>query len=98
MNIDSLPHSSYPLSLPKDRDSTLTSLHHLIRWKIIDSAVNEVLEALSMHVAPPAVQIVVVAAGVTVLSGLHNPPYSWTGMVGPSLPGFTIALCVNSLL
>jgi hypothetical protein len=51
-----------------------------------------------MHVAPPAIRIVVVPAGVTVLLGLHNPPHSWTGMVGPSLPGFTIAPCVDSLL
>jgi hypothetical protein len=54
--------------------------------------------ALSMHVAPPAIQILVVSAGATVLLGLHNPPCSWTSMVGPSLPGFTIAPCVNSLL
>jgi hypothetical protein len=39
-----------------------------------------------------AIQNVVVPAGVTVLLGLHNPPRSWIGMVGPSLPGFTIAL------
>jgi hypothetical protein len=26
MNVDSLPQSSYPLSLPKDRDSTLIPL------------------------------------------------------------------------
>jgi hypothetical protein len=32
----------------------------LIRQKIIDSAVDVVLEALSMHVAPPAIQIIVV--------------------------------------
>jgi hypothetical protein len=44
-----------------------------------------------MHTAPPAIWILVVSAGVTVLLGLHNPPRSWTGMVGPSLPGFTIA-------
>jgi hypothetical protein len=36
--------------------------------------------------------------GVTVLLGLHNPPRSWTGTVDPSLPGFTIAPCVDSLL
>jgi hypothetical protein len=35
---------------------------------------------------------------VTVLLGLRNPPRSWTGTVGPSLPGFTIAPCVDSLL
>jgi hypothetical protein len=51
-----------------------------------------------MHVVPPAIRIVVVPAGVTILLGLHNPPRSWTGMVGPSLPGFTIAPCVDSLL
>jgi hypothetical protein len=39
-----------------------------------------------MHMAPPAVRIIVVSAGVTVLLGLCNPPHSWTGTVGPSLP------------
>jgi hypothetical protein len=73
-------------------------LTSLIGGKILDSAVHEVLEALSMHVAPPAKRIIVVPVGVTVLSGLHNPPHNWTGMVGPSLPGFTIAPCVDSLL
>jgi hypothetical protein len=48
--------------------------------------------------APPAIRIVVVPVGVTVLLGLHNPPRSWAGMVGLSLPGFTIAPCVDSLL
>jgi hypothetical protein len=51
-----------------------------------------------MHTAPLAICIVVVLVGVAVLLGLHNPPRSWTGMVGPSLPGFTIAPCVDSLL
>jgi hypothetical protein len=51
-----------------------------------------------MHVAPPAIQTIVVPAGVTVLLGLHNPPRSWTGMMGPSLPDFTIAPRVDSLL
>jgi hypothetical protein len=51
-----------------------------------------------MHGAPLTIRIVVVPIGVTVLLGLHNPPRSWTGMVGPSLPGFTIASCVDSLL
>jgi hypothetical protein len=55
----------------------------LIRWKILDSVVAEVSEALSMHVTPLAIQIVVVPTGVTVLLGLHNPPHSWNGMVGP---------------
>jgi hypothetical protein len=70
----------------------------LIRQKILDSAVDEVSEALSMHVAPPAIHIVVVPVGVIVLLGLHNPPRSWNGRVGPALPGFTIAPCVDSLL
>jgi hypothetical protein len=50
---------------------------------------------LSMHAAPPVIQIVVVPTRVIVLSGLHNPPCSWTDTVGPSLPGFTIAPCVD---
>jgi hypothetical protein len=41
----------------------------LIRWKILDSAVDVVSESLSMHVAPPAIWIVVVPAGVTILLG-----------------------------
>jgi hypothetical protein len=51
-----------------------------------------------MHVAPPAIRIVVVPVGVTNLFGLSNPPRSRTSTVGPSLPGFTIAPCVDSLL
>jgi hypothetical protein len=51
-----------------------------------------------MHAASPAIRIVVVPTGVTVLLWLHNPPRSWTDMVGPSIPGFTIATCVDSLL
>jgi hypothetical protein len=51
-----------------------------------------------MHTAPLALRIVVLPVGVIVLLGPHNPPHSWTGMVGPSLPGFTIAPCVDSLL
>jgi hypothetical protein len=70
----------------------------LIGQKILDSTVDEVSEALSMHVAPPAIRIVVVPAEVTILLELHNLPHSWTSMVGPSLPGFTIAPCVDSLL
>jgi hypothetical protein len=69
----------------------------LIRWKILDSAVDVVSEAFSMHVAPLAIQTVVVPTGVTVLLGFHNPPCSWTSMVGPSLPDFTIAPCMDSL-
>jgi hypothetical protein len=66
--------------------------------KVLDIAINEVSGALSMHAAPPAIQTVVVPAGVTVLLGLRNRPCSWTGTVGPSLPDFTIAPCVDSLL
>jgi hypothetical protein len=51
-----------------------------------------------MHVAPPVIQIIMVPTGVTVLFGLPNPPHSYTGMVGPSLLGFTMAPCVDSLL
>jgi hypothetical protein len=70
----------------------------LIRRKILDSAIDIVLEALSMHVAPPAIQTVVIPAGQTILLGLHNPPHSWNDTVGPSLPDFTMAPCVDSLL
>jgi hypothetical protein len=70
----------------------------LIRRKILDSAVDKVSEALSMHVEPLAIRIVVVPTGVTAMLGLHNPPRSWIGMVGPSLPSFTIAPFVDSLL
>jgi hypothetical protein len=70
----------------------------LIRRKILDRGVDVVSEALSMHVTPPAIWTVVVPARVAILLGLHNPPRSWTGMVGPSLPDFTIAPCVDSLL
>jgi hypothetical protein len=51
-----------------------------------------------MHVVPLAIRTVVVPVGVTILLGLHNPLHNWTGTVGPSLPDFTIALCVDSLL
>jgi hypothetical protein len=51
-----------------------------------------------MHMAPPAIQIIIVSTGLTVLLGLYNPPRSWTGTVGPSLPSLTIAPCVDSLL
>jgi hypothetical protein len=70
----------------------------LIGQKILDSIVDEVSESLSMQVVPLAIQIIVVPIRVIVMLGLRNPPRSWTGMVGPSLPGFTIAPCVNSLL
>jgi hypothetical protein len=51
-----------------------------------------------MHAAPPAIRIIVVPTGVTVLLVLHNQPRSWIDMVGPSLPGFAIAPYVDSLL
>jgi hypothetical protein len=70
----------------------------LIRRKILDSAVDMVSEALSLHRTPSSIWIVVVPTEVTVLLGLRNSPRSWTGMVGPSLPGFTIAPCVDSML
>jgi hypothetical protein len=57
-----------------------------------DIVVDKVSGTLFMHAVPPAIWIVVVLAGVIVLLGLHNPPRNWTGMVGPSLPSFTIAL------
>jgi hypothetical protein len=66
--------------------------------KVLDIAIDEVSGALSMHAVPPAIPIVVIPTGVIVLLGLHNPPRSWTGTVGPSLPGFTMAPCVDSLL
>jgi hypothetical protein len=70
----------------------------LIKRKILDSAVDVVSEALYMHMAPPAIRTIVVPTWVTVLLVLHNPPRSWTGTVDPSLPDFTIAPCVHSLL
>jgi hypothetical protein len=51
-----------------------------------------------MHVALPAIRITVVPVEGIVLLGHHNPPCSWTDTVDPSLPGFTIAPCVDSLL
>jgi hypothetical protein len=51
-----------------------------------------------MHMAPSSIQTVVVPVGVIVLLGLHNPPRSWTGTVDASIPDFTIAPCVDSLL
>jgi hypothetical protein len=51
-----------------------------------------------MHVAPLAIRIVVVPAGVTILLVLCNPPLSQISIVGLSLPGLSIAPCVDSLL
>jgi hypothetical protein len=83
------------LSLDMELRRRLTAL---IRGKIPDSAVDEVSEVLSMHVVPPDIRIIGLPAGVTVMLGLCNPPCSWTGTVGPSLPSFTIAPCVDSLM
>jgi hypothetical protein len=44
--------------------------------KILDSLVDMVLEALSMHVAPLAMWIVVVPVGVIVLLARHNPRHT----------------------
>jgi hypothetical protein len=51
-----------------------------------------------MHTAAPAIRIFVVPTEVIVLFGLRNPPRSWTSTMGPSLPGFNITPCVDSLL
>jgi hypothetical protein len=48
----------------------------LIGRKILDNTVDVVSEALSMHVALPAIWIVVVPAEVIVMLGLRNPPRS----------------------
>jgi hypothetical protein len=60
--------------------------------KVLDIAIDKVLGALSMHTAPQSIRAVVVSVGVTILLGLHNPPHSWTGTMGPSLPAFTMPL------
>jgi hypothetical protein len=70
----------------------------ILQRKVLGIAINDVSGALSMHGAPMAIWIILVPAVVVVLLGLHNPPCSWTSMVGPSLPGFTIAPYVDSLL
>jgi hypothetical protein len=77
---------------------TLGGVFPVQQRKVLDIVIDEVSGALSMHAAPPAIPIVVIPTGVTVLLGLHNPPRSWTGTVDPSLPGFTMAPCVDSLL
>jgi hypothetical protein len=48
----------------------------LISRKILDTAVDEASEALFVHMAPPAIRIVVVPTGMIVLLGLHSPPRS----------------------
>jgi hypothetical protein len=68
------------------------------QWEVLDIAIDEVSGALSMHATPLAIWTIVVPAGVIVMLGLHSPPRSWAGTVGPSLPDFTMASCVDSLL
>jgi hypothetical protein len=68
------------------------------QWKVLDIVINEVSGALSMHAAPPAIWTIVVLTRVTVPLGLRNPTRSWTSTVGPSLPDFTIAPCVDFFL
>jgi hypothetical protein len=77
----------------------LRGLPYVVRqWKVLHIAIDKMSGALSMHAVPPAIWTIVVPTGVTVMLGLHNPPHSRTGTVGPSLPDFTIAPCVDSLL
>jgi hypothetical protein len=76
----------------------LGSLFPVMAAKGLDIAIDEVSEALSIHVVPPAIQIVLVPIGVIVLLGLRNPPRSCTDTVVCSLLGITIAPCVDSLL
>jgi hypothetical protein len=44
--------------------------------KVLDNVADEVSDAMSMHVAPLAIWIIVVPTGVTILLGLYNPPRS----------------------
>jgi hypothetical protein len=68
------------------------------QWKVLDIAIDEVSgHCLYTWRLQPYI-LFVVPVGVTVLLGLHNPPRSWTNTVDPSLPDFTIALYVDSLL
>jgi hypothetical protein len=68
------------------------------QWEVLDIAIDEVSGALSMHATPLTIRTIVVPAGVIVMLGLHSPPRSWASTVGPSLPDFTMAPCVDSLL
>jgi hypothetical protein len=66
--------------------------------KVLDIAIDKVSgHCLFMRRLRPY-RLFLVPTGVTILLGLHNPPRSWTGTVGLSLPGFTVAPCVDSLL
>jgi hypothetical protein len=75
----------YSLTQCSDYYLILGRLTALIGRKILDSAVDEVSEALSMHIVPPTIRIVMVPVGVTVMLRLRNPARSWTGTVGPFL-------------
>jgi hypothetical protein len=66
--------------------------------KVVDIAIDEVSGHCLCTGHRQPYRLFVVPAGVIVLLGLRNPPCSWIGMVGPSLPGFTIAPRVDSLL
>jgi hypothetical protein len=68
------------------------------QWKVLDIASMRCWGHCLCTWHPWPYGMFVVPVGVTVLLGLHNPPRSWTGTVGPSLPGFTIAPYVDSLL
>jgi hypothetical protein len=68
------------------------------QWKILDIAIDELSGHCLCMRRPQPYRLFVVPAGVTVVLGLCNPPHSWTGMMGPSLPGITIAHCVDSVL
>jgi hypothetical protein len=66
--------------------------------KFLDIAIDEVSGLCLCMRRPRPYRLIVVLAGVTILLGLHNPPCSWTSMMDPSIHGFTIAPCVDSLL
>jgi hypothetical protein len=51
MNVDSLPQSSYPSSPLKDRDSTLTGLHHKLNsLKQGDNSIETYYHNLKFHI------------------------------------------------
>jgi hypothetical protein len=68
------------------------------QWKVLNIAIDEVSRHCLCTRCPRPYILFVLLVGVTVLLGLHNSPRSWTGTVGPSLPGFTITPCVDYLL
>jgi hypothetical protein len=66
--------------------------------KVLDIAIDEVSGHCLCTWCPRPYGLFVVPTGVIVQLGLHNRPRSWISTVGPSLPGFTMAPCVDSLL